>query len=379
ALLLLVGSGLLLRSLVSILRVAPGFDPRGAVAFDLDLPGTRYGKPEQSVQFFRELLPKLNALPGVVSASAVMPLPLSDNSIGTSFQIDGQPVAKSDEPGTQFRCVGAGYFKTMHIPLIAGRTFNESDTRTSTPVVIVNQTLGKRFFPNENPVGKRIKPGISDTGQSVMREIVGVVGDVRHRRLWRAPDPESYAPYDQVAIGGMTVVVRAAGDPRLLMPAIRKEVAAQDAELPLYGVRTLEEYVSGSVAQRRFTALLLGIFAGLALVLAAVGLYGVMSYGVAQRTHEIGVRVALGAESVDVLRLVVGQGLRLTLLGVALGWLGALGASRLLGGMLFGVSGNDPLTFGAVAAMFVAVALAACYIPARRAARVDPLVALRYE
>ena len=379
ALLLLIGSGLLLRSLVRILHVPPGFDPQGVIAFDLDLPGTRYGKPEQSAQFFRDLLPRLNALPGVVSASAVVPLPLSDDSIGTSFEIEGRPVPKSEQPSTQFRCIGLDYFRTMHIPVIAGRTFTASDTRGSAPVVIINQTLAHKFFPNENPIGKRIKPGISDTGDTVMREIVGVVGDVRHRRLWRAPDPETYTPYDQVAIGGMTLVVRAAADPQALMPMIRNEVKKVDAELPLYNVRTLDDYVSGSVAQRRFTALLLGIFAVVALLLAAVGLYGVMSYGVAQRTHEIGVRVALGAESSDVLWLVVGQGLRLTMLGVVLGWLGALAVSRFLSGMLYGVAGDDPVTFAAVAAVFVAVALAACYVPARRATRVDPLVALRYE
>ena len=379
ALLLLIGSGLLLRSLVRILQVPPGFDPKGAIAFDLDLPGTRYGKPEQSARFFRDLLPKLNALPGVVSASAVVPLPFSDDSIGTSFDIEGRPVPKSEQPGTQFRCVGLDYFRTMHIPLISGRTFTASDTRGSAPVIIINQTLAKRFFPNENPIGKRIQPGISDTGDTVMREIVGVVGDVRHRRLWRAPDPETYAPYDQVAIGGMTIVVRGDADPQALIPMIRIEVKRMDSELPLYNVRTLEDYVAGSVAQRRFTALLLGIFAAVAMLLAAVGMYGVISYGVAQRTHEIGVRIALGAESADVLRLVVGQGLRLTLLGVALGCLGALGASRFLSGLLFGVAGDDPVTFGAVATMFLAVALVACYVPARRAMRVDPLVALRYE
>jgi putative ABC transport system permease protein len=379
ALLLLIGSGLLVRSLVRILQVPPGFDPQGVIAFDLDLPGVRYGKPEQSAQFFRDLLPRLNALPGVVSASAVMPLPLSDNSMGTSFEIEGRPMPKSELPGTQFRSIGLDYFRTMHIPLIAGRLFTASDTRSSTPVVIINQTLAQRFFPNENPIGKHIKPGVSDMGDSVMREIVGVVGDVRHRRLWRALDPESYAPYDQVAIGGMTVVVRGAADPQALMPMVRSEVKKLDAELPLYEVRTLEDYVSGSVAQRRFTALLLGIFAVVAMLLAAVGLYGVISYGVAQRTHEIGVRIALGAESSDVLRLVVGQGLRLTILGVALGWLGALGISRFLSGLLYGVAGDDPATFAGVASVFVAVAMAACYVPARRAACVDPLVALRHE
>ncbi|HVN09677.1 MAG TPA: ABC transporter permease [Patescibacteria group bacterium] len=379
ALMLLVGSGLLLHSLLNILRVPPGFDPHGLIAFDLDLPGTRYGKPEQSAQFFRELLPRLRALPGVESASAVMPLPFSDNSLRTSFQIEGRPVPKSEEPYTQLRCVGQEYFRTMRIPLVSGRAFSATDTRDANKVIIINQTLAKKFFPNENPLGKRIKPGASDSSDEPMREIVGVVGDVKHRTLWRAPDPEVYIPYDQLAFGAMTIVVRAAGDPHSLLSAIRAQVIGLDPELPLYGVRTLEEYISGTVAQRQFTALLLALFAGIALVLAGVGLYGVMSYGVAQRTHEIGIRVALGAASEDVLRLVVGQGLRLTALGLALGALAALAASRLLAKMLFGVSGADPLTFAVVAVVFLAIAVAACYVPARRAARVDPLVALRYE
>ena len=379
ALLLLVGSALLLRSLVGIFRVPPGFDPHGAIAFDMDLPGVRYGKPEQSAQFFRELLRRLNETPGVVSASGTMPLPFSDNHIRSSFQIEGRPVPKSDEPRALFSSVGLGYFETMRIPLIAGRTFTASDSRTSAPVLIISQSLARRFFPNENPIGKHIQPGASENNKQVMREVVGVVGDVLHRQLWSAPDPEVYVPYDQVAMGGMTIVVRSDGDPRALLPAVRQQVKQLDAELPLYGVHTLEDYISGSVAQRRFTALLLGIFAAVAMLLAAVGLYGVMSYSVTQRTHEIGVRVALGAEAADVLRLVVGQGLRLTVLGVVLGWLGALGAARFLSSLLFGVAADDFATFAAVATLFLAVALVACYLPARRAMRVDPLVALRYE
>ncbi|HTQ87500.1 MAG TPA: ABC transporter permease [Candidatus Solibacter sp.] len=379
ALLLLVGAGLLVRSLLRILDVRPGFDPQGVMAFDLDLPGVRYGKPEQSAQFYRELLARLNQAPGVVSASGVMPLPFSDNSVRTSFTIEGRPVAKSEEPRTQFRAVGLDYFKAMRIPVLAGRAFTASDARGTAPVVIINQTLARQFFPNENPIGKRIEPGVADTGTPIMREIVGVVGDVLHRSLWRAPDPETYVPYEQAAMGGMTVVVRAEGDPHALVSALRQQVKELDAELPIYNTRTLEEYVAGSVAQRRFTALLLGVFACVALVLAAVGLYGVISFGVAQRTHEIGVRVALGAEAGDVLRLVVGQGVRLTMLGIALGGLGALGAARFLSSMLFGVAGDDPLTFAGVGALFLAVSLAACYIPARRAMRVDPLVALRHE
>ena len=379
ALMLLVGSGLLLHSLLNIFRVPPGFDPHGLIAFDLDLPGTRYGKSEQSIQFFHELLSRLQSVPGVDSASAVMPLPFSANSMRTSFQIEGRPVPESDAPATFLRCVGQDYFHTMRIPLLSGRTFSASDTREAKKVIIINQTMARRFFPNENPIGKRIQPSASDTADEPLREIVGVVGDVKHRTLWRAPDPEIYIPYDQLAIGGMTVVVRSSGDPRSLLPAVRAQVRTLDSELPLFGVRTLQDYISGSVAQRRFTALLLGLFAGVALLLAAVGLYGVISYGVAQRTHEIGVRVALGAASSDVLRLVLAQGLRLTLLGLAIGALAALAASRLLAGMLFGVSGADPLTFLVVALVFLAVALAACLVPARRASRVDPLVALRYE
>ena len=379
ALVLLVGSGLLIQSMVRILRVPPGFDPQGVIAFELDLPGTRYGKPEQSAQFFRELLPRLAAQPGVVAASAIMPLPFSDNAMRTSFQIEGRPVPEGEEPRTSFRMVGLDYFQTMRIPLVAGRVFSSRDSRDAAPVVIINQTFARQYFPNENPIGKLIKPGMSDHGKPVMREIVGVVGDVRHRALWRESGPETYAPYDQVAMGGMTVVVRAAGDPQLLLSTLRRQVQTLDSQLPLYGVRTLDQYISGSVAQRRFITLLLGTFGGVALLLAVIGLYGVMSYSVSRRTQEIGIRVALGANASDVLRLVVGQGLRLTLLGIALGCLCALGTARFLASLLFGVSGTDPVTFLAVSVIFLAVALAACSIPARRALRVDPLVALRYE
>jgi putative ABC transport system permease protein len=379
ALVLLVGSGLLVQSLVRLLRVPPGFDPHNVIAFDLDLPATRYGRPEQSAQFFRELQPRLAALPGVVSASAAMPLPYTDNNMRTSFETEGRPMAQSELPSTNFRSISLDYFRTMRIPILAGRDFTAADGRQAAPVIIINEQFAKKYFPGENPIGKRIKPGISDFGDSKMREIVGVVGSVRHRALWRAPEAECYVPYDQVALGGMTVVVRGARDPEQLMPAVRHEVRRMDSQLPLYGVRTLEQYISGSVAQRRFLTLLLGSFGGVALLLAVIGLYGVMSYGVSQRTHEIGVRVALGAASTDVLRLIVSQGLRLTLLGITLGWLCSLGASRFLGSLLFGVSGNDPVTFLAVSGLFLAVALAACFVPARRAMRVDPLVALRYE
>jgi putative ABC transport system permease protein len=379
AVVLLIGASLLIESMFHLLHQSPGFDPQGVLAFDLDLPDTRYGKPEQSADFFKEALDRIRTVPGVKNASAAMPLPLSDNSLRTSFEIEGQPMAKSDLPRTQIRAVGLDYFKTMRIPLLAGREFSRRDDRHAPHVIIINQTLARRFFPNENAIGKHMKPGMSGGKSDSMCEIIGVVGDVKHRNLWQEPDPESYVAYEQNPLGAMNIVVRSESDPMLLLPAIRAEVRAQDAELPIYHAQRLEEYVSASVAQRRFTSLLCTVFAGAGLLLAVVGLFGVMSYGVAQRTHEIGVRVAVGAEKSDILRLILSEGMRITGVGLGIGLLGALGVSSIVKSQLFGVSATDPFTFLGVVLALAFVAMAACYLPARRATGVDPMVALRYE
>ena len=379
ALVLLIGASLLAESLVHLWRVPPGFDPNNVLTFDVNLPAVRYRKPEQSIAFYQQLLARIRGLEGVNNASGVYPLPLSDSQIRTSFAIEGRPVAKGEEPRTQFRTIGLDYFKTMHIPLLAGREFTKHDDAHSAPVVIINETLAKKFFPGENPLGKRIRPDASLSGEPPMREIVGVVGGVKHRHLWETPDPESYMPYDQLPVGDMTLVVRAVGKPLDLLPALREQVKSVDPEIPLFRARTMEDYVSDSIAQRRFTGVLCGTFAAAGLLLAVIGLYGVMSYLVAQRTHEIGVRVAVGAERRDIMRLVLVQGLRLSSIGTVLGTLGALALSKVLASQLFGVTATDVSTYVAVIAILTAVAAAACYLPARRATRVDPVVALRYE
>jgi putative ABC transport system permease protein len=379
AVVLLIGASLLLESMVRLTRVPPGFDPHGVLVFNVSLPSVRYGKPEQSADFYAQLLERLRAMPGVKSASGVEPLPLSDDIIRTSFQIEGHPVPRSEEARTQFRTIGLNYFQTMRIPLLSGRDFTARDDRHAAPVVIINQTLARKFFPNEDPIGKHIKPGVSAAGPSLMREIVGVAGDVKHRNLWQQADPESYVPYDQVPLGTLYVTVRTEGDPLALLPAVREQVKVLDTELPVYGARPMEKYLADSVAQRKFTSLLCTVFAGAGLLLAIIGLFGVVSYSVEQRTQELGVRVAMGAEKADILQLVIGHGMGMTLVGIVFGLAGTLAISWLLKSQLFGISPTDPLTFLGVACLLSVVAFAACYIPARRASRVDPMVALRYE
>ena len=379
AVILLVGASLLIESMVHLTRQSPGFDPNGVMAFNLDLPDARYGKPEQSAAFFRELLTRVRALPGVQTASAVLPLPMSDDVIRTSFQIEGRPVAKSEEPRVHFRIVAQDYIKTMHIPLIAGRDITARDQRNSAPVVLINEALARRYFPNEDPVGKHIKPGVSDSGPEKMREIVGVVGDVHHRNLWQATDPECYVPYDQASLGEMSVVVRAQGEPMNLLASIREQVRALDTELPIYKARDMRDYVEASVAQRKFTSTLVSVFAAAGLLLATVGLFGLISYSVEQRRTEIGIRVAVGAERGDIIGMVLRSGITLALAGIVVGLAGTLAISRVLKNQLFGVSATDPLTFAGVALALIAVATAACYIPAWRAANADLLVALRNE
>ena len=380
ALILLVSAGLLIRSLMRLQNVNPGFDPHNVMTASLDLPDAKYSDPKKA-EFFRELTPILNALPGVESAAAVFPLPMSGDEIRTSFQIEGRPVAKSDEPHTSIRIVTPKYFGTMRIPLLQGRDFTELDEAKATPVLIVNQAFAQQFFPGENPIGKHIQEGISNSGPGTapMREIVGVVGNVKFEDLTTEFSPESYIPFGQLQFGSVTIVARSTKDPQGLAKPIASVVQSLDKDLPAYAPKTIEQYLDGTIAVPRFNTFLLAIFAALAMILTGVGLYGVISYTVAQRTHEIGIRMALGAQPGDMLRLVVGQGIQLALFGVGLGLVAAFGLTRFLSSLLFGVSSTDPLSFGVVVVTLFAVVLLACYIPARRAMRVDPMVALRYE
>jgi putative ABC transport system permease protein len=314
-------------------------------------------------------------------ASSIFPLPLSGDRFSISFQIEGREVPEKDEPSADLFMTGVGYFRTMGIPIIKGRDFDQRDQYGSTPVVIITEEFARQHFPNEDPIGKRVHPGIStiEGDDSRMREIVGVVSDIRNRNLNSAPTPAYYLPHAQVPFSQMVVVVKTANDPRSLIAGVTKEVAAMDPDLPLFGVKTMEEYLAASVATPRFNTTLLSIFAGVALVLTVVGLYGVMSYSVAQRTNEIGIRLALGAQSRDVLLMIVKQGSFLIVLGLGIGLSGAYAATRLMASLLFGVTAKDPFTFAAVAVVLALVALLACYIPAWRATKVDPLRALRYE
>jgi putative ABC transport system permease protein len=379
AVVLLVGAGLLIQSFWHLQRVDPGFNPHRILTFKIDLPYTRYEGVHQT-QFFQQAVMRLNRLPGVRSASLVLPLPLDGDEIDTSFDIEGRHAARADQPRTNYSWTEPGYFRTLGIPLLRGRDFTERDDLKAAPVVIINETLARNFFPGRDPIGLRIKPGISNGyKESPMREIVGVVGDVKLNGLTAPAGPQVYVPLAQSPLGSMIVVVHTEIDPLSVAPTVRREVAAMDKDLPIYGVKTLDQYLGESVAQSRFDTSLVGIFAALALALAAVGLYGVVSYSATQRTHEIGVRVALGAQKGDVLELVVGQGFKLALIGVAIGIAGALMLTRFLSSLLYGVRPTDPLTFIAVSMILTSVALMAGYIPARRATKVDPLVALRYE
>jgi putative ABC transport system permease protein len=378
ALVLLVSSGLLIRSLVRLQNVNPGFDPRNVLAADVDLPDQKYTNTKQD-QFARELMPKLAALPGAESVAGVFPLPMTGAEMQTSVQIEGRPVAESDEAHATIFSVTPGYFPTMKIAFQQGRDFTPQDDLDTAPVVIVNESLARQLFPGENPVGKRIRPGISvDDKPSRMREIIGVVADVKFKDLTSEWMPTTYVPQSQIPIGRLTVIVRA-GDPSALARPLAETVRSIDPDLPAYNVKTVEEYLDGTIAIPRFNTMLLGIFAGLALVLTAIGLYGVISYSVAQRTHEIGIRIALGAQPSEMMRLVIGQGLRLAFVGVGLGLIAAFAFTHFLSSLLFGVTATDPVSFATVVVTLLGVVLLACYVPARRAMRVDPMVALRYE
>jgi putative ABC transport system permease protein len=379
AVVLLVAAGLLIQSLWRLQNVNSGLQPDNVLTFDLALPETKYDADKQA-KFYSDLKTRIESSPGVQSASTIMPLPLSGSRFMISFQIEGREVAKKDEPSADIFFTGVDYFRTMGIPIVKGRDFNDRDQHGSPQVAIITEEFARQYFPNEDPIGKRISPGISTyDDERRYREIVGVVADIRNRRLDSPPAPAYYVPQTQIPFSQVTVVVKTLNEPRSLVSGMTKEVAAMDADLPLFAVKTMREYLSSSVATPRFSTTLLSIFAAVALVLTLVGLYGVMSYSVAQRTNEIGIRLALGAQSRDVLLMIVKQGSMLIGLGLGIGLLGAYAASKLVASLLFGVTAKDPFTFVAVAVLLGLVGLLACYIPAWRATKVDPMEALRCE
>ena len=377
-LMLLVGAGLLTRSFTRLTHVDPGLDTHNVVTADFGLPA-RYSKSEQQDQFVRTLFERLNHLSGVASAAGIMPLPLGGDFWQISFEVEGRPLPPSEHLSAAFATATPGAFETLHIPLLRGRTFNERDQRTAPLVMIVNQAFAKLYYPGEDPIGKRLKPGISDGGPEPWREIVGVVGDVRSTGMAREPKPGYYLPYSQCVVNTPTIVLRTTGDMTTALAAARNVMHELDPQVALYGTRTMEDYVALSVGQAKFQTVLFGIFAAIALLLTAVGLYGVIAYTVVQRTHEIGIRMALGASRAHVLGLMMQHGALLVGIGLAVGLAGALGLTRFLQSMLFATHPEDPLTIVAVCSLLAVIALLASYIPARRATKVDPLVTLRYE
>ena len=378
SLMLLVGAGLLINSFWRLLHTDPGFNPRGVLAVDIPLSRTTYAKPEQRSAAFQQLIGRMKSLPGVRDVSLVSNVPLTDMDIELSFQVEGRaPYKPGEEAVADYTVAGSDYFRTMNIAVVRGRVFTDQDTANLPQVMVVSNAFVKRYFPDEEPIGRRI---VFDGNDKTAREIVGVVADVRRNGLDLDPQPEMYVSHLQRPERRMNVVIRTeVQDASQLAQAARAEVKAFDPNQIIWRTQTLEQLLSTSVAPRRFNMLLLGIFAGVALVLAAVGLYGVMSYSVSWRTREIGIRMALGAKRADVLRLVVRQGMTMTLIGLALGLVGVIAMSRVLAGMLYGVSPTDPLTFTGVSIVLLLVALLACLIPARRATRVDPIVALKTE
>ncbi len=383
AMLLLVGAGLLLRSFSRLQDIPPGFQADHLLVADLPLSLTAYAKPEQRFQFFDRIVERVKSLPGVRSAGAASFLPVSGGGGLLHFNIYGRPPkSPHDYIATGYRTTTPNYFETLGMPLAKGRFFTAADTEKAPAVVVINATMAKTYFPGENPLGKRLQVGATPESDVPWMEVVGVVGDVR-QGLDLDPKAEMYLPYrqaDQVLpVFQLSIVLRTATDPLLQASALRSALAEIDPNQPLVRVRTMEENMAATVAQPRFRTWLIGIFAGLALILAGVGVYGVMSYTVTQRTSEIGIRVTLGAQPEDVFRIVVGEGLRLALTGVGAGLLGALALTRLLRSFLYGVSAYDPLTFVGVALILTLVAVAASFFPARRATLVDPMVALRYE
>lgn len=398
ALVLLVGAGLLLRSFYQLNKVDPGFDYDHLLSFSLSLPQKKYAKLEQRIDFFSNLNEKLSALPGAQSVGLASGLPFGSSSWRNSFVVEGRPIPPPSElPLLEACLVSPDYFRTMGIPLRAGRYFNEQDSRqhlagrdlsalnegakgvAGLNAIIIDEEFARRYWPAEDAVGKRIRLGPVDSGTPFLT-VVGVVGHVKMDKLSAESNRvQAYFSYLQLPFSNMAAVIKSHLEPAQMIAAARRQVQALDANQPIYNLRTLEQIRADSIAPERLNLMLLGLFAALALILAAVGIYGVVSYAAAERTHEIGIRLALGAPAGDVLKMVVGQGMRLAVIGSAIGVLASLALTRTLKSLLFGVSTTDPLTLAAIVLLLTSVALLACYLPARRATKVDPLVALRHE
>lgn len=376
ALVLMTGSGLLMESFSRLMHVNPGFSPKNLMAFPLTLPPSRYSAAELQAQFYRQVLEHVKAVPRVQSAGVTSYLPLA-GPIRIVFVCPEERVCEGigKDPTSAARQVSAGYFETVRTPLLSGRVFSDKDIAGGSPVVVINETAAKHFYPGQNPVGKHL----ANSRDMVQREIVGVVADVKFNALNAANVEEMYMPMAQVPWPTTTLLVRSEASSQSLVSAVRAKIAEVDPNLPVAGISSMEEVVDTSVAQPKLTMRFVGVFAGFALLLAAIGIYGVMAYTVTARRQEMGIRAALGARPADILRLVVGQGMRMTLIGVALGVAVSLALTRLLASLLFGVRATDPLVFSAAALVLAAAAFVACYIPARRATRVDPIVVLRYE
>jgi putative ABC transport system permease protein len=379
ALVLLAGAGLLIRSFWQLRNVRPGFNPDNLMTMRIELPESRYQRAPAQAQYRRALLEEVKSLPGT-QAALVSETPLGGEYLTHDFLVEGQQLSAGEEPDVQTLSVEGGYFRVMQIPLLSGRDFTSQDNENAPLVGIINQSLARRFFNEEDPLGKRVRWARGDPNNWIT--VVGVAGDIKHSGLDEPEEPALYTPYPQSGVAWkrwMNLVVRSENDAAALAGTVKNRVWRVDEQIPVTRVRTMMEVMGASVEARRFNMLLLGVFAAVAMLLAAVGIYGVMSYAVTQRTREIGLRIALGARPRDVIGMVVGRGMLLTSIGAAAGVALSLALTRLMSGMLFGVGAKDPLTFACVSLLLTGVALLACYVPARRATKVDPMVALRCE
>jgi len=379
AVVLLASAGLLVKSFIRLQEVDRGFNSGNVMTMVVRLPQSKYKEDQQVVDFFRQALDHVIALPGVRSAGVINYLPFYGGlGSATGFTIVGKPApAPGEEPSTDVRVADPGYFKVLEIPLLRGRQFSESENKEVKHVVLINDAFARKYFAEEDPIGKRIDVGMFEGPNPT--EIIGVVGNVRYENLIEGFEPAVYFPHPELAYSFMTIVVRTAGDPAALGPALRREIRSLDPNQPVSDLRTMDQVMSDTLSRARFNTLLLAVFAGLATLLSAVGIFGVMNYSVALRTREIGLRVAIGAQPRQVLLLILRQGLALTVVGLVVGLLAAFALTRLLSGLLFGVAAVDPSTFASISILLLAVSLVACYLPARRAMKIDPLLALRSE